>query len=67
MSLTPQQSQQLHSAIARHLSAIGDLFKDPQITLLIRNPDAVDGDVVMTSEKDLTVVIASLEKTWART
>ncbi|MFN3387476.1 MAG: hypothetical protein ACK40O_00980 [Allosphingosinicella sp.] len=49
-------------AIAGHLDAIGAYFKDPKITLLVRNEVGVglDGDLVMTNDQ-LPLAIAGLQ------
>lgn len=49
MSLSPAEKQRLYDAIAPHLEAIGALFKDPRITLVVRTPGLPKGDFIMTS------------------
>ena len=47
--------------ISDHLDAIKRLWKNPKLTLLIRNPDLQDGDFVMTDDT-LEAAISALQK-----
>ncbi len=44
-----------------HLSRIAKLFKNPKITLIIRNDDLPDADLILTID-DLDKVIESINK-----
>jgi len=49
--------------IANHLDAIGSHFKPGcKVTLLVRNPDVADGDLLMTVD-DPVAIIESIRKT----
>jgi hypothetical protein len=63
--LSALQKLQLHEKIEPHLKAISKLFKNPKITLLVRAPDAEDGDLILTAD-DPDCVIAALKRTWGR-
>ena len=63
--LSALQKLQLHEKIEPHLAAIGQLFKNPKITLLVRAPDVEDGDLILTAD-DPDSVIAALKKTWGK-
>lgn len=63
MAGIPKEHQ---DAIAYHLNMIGVLFKNPRITLVIRNPDltakGLDGDVVIShTDEDLEEVIRAIK------
>lgn len=62
MAGLPKEHQ---DAVAYHLNMIGVLFKNPRITLVIRNPDlnaqGKDGDVVIShTDEDLDEVIRAI-------
>lgn len=40
----------LHANIADSLEDIRRLFVNPKITLIVRNPDVSDGDVILTDD-----------------
>lgn len=52
--------------VAGHLSAIAKLFKNPKLTLIIRNQDLPDGDVLM-SDDDADLAIAAINRLKDRT
>lgn len=37
-------------AIEQHLAAIAELFQEPKLTLIVRNPQFEDADVLMTND-----------------
>lgn len=47
--------------ISAHLDAIGRHFKNPQVTLFVRNPDVTDGDLFVSNDKP-ELVIAAIER-----
>ena len=55
----------MHDEISDHLDAIKALFKNPKLTIVVRNPDLRDGDVIVTND-DLDLVIQAIEKNKAR-
>ena len=61
--------ERLRSEIAGHAVSIEDLFAKsarPMVTIFIRTPGLVgDGDVLVTSEPELRVALAAMER-WAR-
>lgn len=46
--------------IAGHMHQIDALFKDASVTVLIRNPGLVDGDMVISAEEDLGEAIDAI-------
>jgi len=56
--------ERVREQIERYLNGIGELFKNPKITLVVRAPQLDDGDVVMTND-DLTEAIRAIEKSRA--
>lgn len=48
-------------AIQGHLDEIATFFKNPTVTLVIRNPDLEDADLVMTRD-DPHKVIAAIKR-----
>lgn len=67
MSLTPAEKLRLLRGIAPHLEAIGNLFKNPRVTLLVRTPELPDGDFIMTQEEDLATAAECLTNPRNRT
>lgn len=53
--------QIVEEKICRHLDQIGKMFKNPKITILVRNPDLKDGDLILT-EDSMDEAIKALEK-----
>lgn len=51
----------IREEIAEHLNAIGALFKNPRVTLVVRIPDLDDGDLVMTQD-DPELVIGAIRR-----
>lgn len=47
--------------LSREMKRIAARFKHPKITLIVRNPDVADGDVVLTDDDPL-LAIESLQK-----
>ena len=48
----------LHHKLDAELKKIARLFRNPKITLVIRNPDLADGDVVLTDDDPEAVIAA---------
>lgn len=44
-----------------HMGEIKLLFKNPKVTIVVRNPDLKDGDLIVT-EDNIYDVIASIKK-----
>jgi len=57
--MAPKYLRDLQEQIAYSLDEIRRLFKNPKITLVVRNPDQADGDVVL-SDDDLDKAIAAI-------
>lgn len=55
----PGYLRDLQESIAYHLDEIGRLFKRPKITLVVRNDELADGDVVL-SDDDLDKAISAI-------
>jgi len=53
--------RQLHYDLDRDLKRIAKRFKNPKITLVVRNLDVADGDVVLTDD-DTEAAIAAIRK-----
>jgi hypothetical protein len=52
----------LHAELAEHCTLIADLFKPgAKVTLLVRNPQLADGDVLV-SDDDMNLVIEAIRK-----
>lgn len=51
----------LHLQLDRDLKRIAKYFKNPRITLVVRNPDHNDADVVLTDD-DLGEAIEAIQK-----
>jgi hypothetical protein len=51
------------TALHADLKRIAKRFKNPRITLIVRNPDVHDGDVVLTDD-DPALAMAALEHLW---
>lgn len=52
----------LHAEVANHCGEISDLFKrGAKVTVLVRNPDLEDGDMLVTDDQ-IDLVIAALGK-----
>jgi hypothetical protein len=52
--------ERIHAEIGFHLDEIRQLFKDPKITIIIRNPMLNDADVLLTDD-DLEKVIGAIK------
>lgn len=52
---------QLHRDLDADLKRIARRFKSPRITLVIRNPQVADGDMVLTDD-DPEAAIAAIRK-----
>ena len=50
--------QQLHLNLDYYLQRIAGHFKNPKITLVIRNPDLADGDVVLSDDDPEAAIVA---------
>ncbi len=48
---------QLHRDLGDDLTEIAARFKNPLITLIVRNPDVEDGDVVLSNDPDSAKVM----------
>lgn len=59
MANNPKFLRDLQAQIAAHLDDIGKLFKNPKITLVVRNSDVADADVVL-SDDDLELAIKAI-------
>lgn len=59
MSVTPKYLRNLQEDICFHLEGIAKLFKNPKITIVIRNDELADGDVVL-SDDDFDKAIAAI-------
>jgi hypothetical protein len=53
--------QRLHLHLDADLKRIAKRFKNPKITLVVRNPDVADGDLVLTDD-DPALAIAAIRK-----
>lgn len=54
--------EDVHIEISGHLAEISKIFvKSAKITLIVRNPDQADGDVIV-GDDDLDSVIAAINK-----
>ena len=51
----------LHDNLQNDLDRIKARFKNPKLTLIVRNPDVKDGDVVI-GDDDLNLAIESVRK-----
>lgn len=58
--------QRARIAIQYYMDQIRKLFKNPLITIVIRNPDQLGADVVITMESDVTAAIAVIQNTKAQ-
>lgn len=56
--LTRDQMMALYDQIVPHLEAIERLFKAPKITLLVRAPNLLDGDLLLTQDDEGAIVEA---------
>lgn len=59
MSTSPKYLRNLQEDICFHLEGIAKLFKNPKITIVIRNDELADGDVVL-SDDDFDKAIAAI-------
>ena len=59
--MAPKYLRDLQEQIAYHLDEIGRLFKHPKITIVVRNDELADGDVVL-SDDDLNKAIAAIAR-----
>ncbi len=57
----PKYLRELQEQIAYHLEEIARLFKSPKITIVVRNDELADGDVVL-SDDDLDKAIAAIHR-----
>lgn len=55
---------QLHLDLDRDLKRIAKRFKSPKITLVVRNPQLADADVVLTDD-DPELAIAAIRKLYS--
>lgn len=53
--------RQLHDDLSSDLAQIARRFKAPRITLIVRNPQLADGDVVIGND-DLDEAIAAIRR-----
>ena len=51
---------QLHDDLSADLNRIARRFKSPLLTLIVRNPQLADGDVVLTNDPDHEAAVAAL-------
>lgn len=58
--LTPAEAL-VHEQLSKALDRIKARFLNPKITLIVRNPDVADGDIVLTDDDPL-LAIEALEK-----
>lgn len=49
--------QQLRFDLDADLKRIAKRFRNPKITLIVRNPDVADGDVVLTDDDPEAAII----------
>jgi hypothetical protein len=52
---------ELQEMLSRHLDEIQTYFKNPKVTLVVRNPDLNDGDVVI-GDDDLELVVGAITR-----
>jgi len=53
--------RQLHYDLADDMARVARRFKSCKVTLVVRNPDLADGDVVLTDD-DPEMAIAAIRK-----
>lgn len=56
--MTREEMMALYDKIVPHLEAIEALFKHPKVTLLVRAPNLLNGDLLLTQDDETTIVEA---------
>ena len=58
MTHISEATRQLHIELANYCGKIAALFKNPKVTIIVRNPDLPDGDVMVGDDAPESVIAA---------